>query len=106
PRRPGPRGSFHGGGPVTANPDCPHLLAPKIKARMSFGIAANDDMQQPDAKTKLKEAFEAAKVPVEIEVYSQSQHGWCVPDMPKQANGQPIYNKPDADRAWNKLLAL
>jgi hypothetical protein len=26
--------------------------------------------------------------------------------MPKQANGQPIYNKPDADRAWTKLLAL
>jgi len=98
--------SFHGGGLVTANPDSPHLLAPKIKGRMYFGIAANDDMQQPDAKTKLKEAFEAAKVPAEIEVYSMSQHGWCVADMPNQANGQPIYNKADADRAWAKLLAL
>ena len=46
------------------------------------------------------------KVPVEIEVYPQSQHGWCVPDMPKQANGEPIYNKPDAERAWSKLVAL
>ena len=63
-------------------------------------------MQDPEAKTKLKAAFEAAKVPAEIEVYSQSQHGWCVPDMPNQANGQPIYNKVDADRAWVKLLAL
>src|SRR5262245_51922349 len=98
--------SFHGGGLVTANPDSPHLLAPKIKGRMYFGIAANDDMQQPDAKTKLKEAFEAAKVPAEIEVYSMSQHGWCVADMPNQANGQPIFNKADADRAWAKLLAL
>ncbi|MEI4884251.1 dienelactone hydrolase family protein, partial [Klebsiella pneumoniae] len=67
---------------MTANADSPHLLASKIKARMYFGIAANDDMQQPDAKTKLKESFEAAKLSVEIEVYSQSQHGWCVPDMP------------------------
>lgn len=106
PGRVGAGASFHGGGLVTANPDSPHLLAPKIKARMYFGIAANDDMQQPDAKTKLKETFAAAKVPAEIEVYSQSQHGWCVPDMPKQANGQPIYNKADAERAWGKLLAL
>jgi len=106
PNRVGAAASFHGGGLVTTNADSPHLLAPKIKARMYFGIAANDDMQQPDAKTKLKEAFDAAKVPAEIEVYSQSQHGWCVADMPKQANGQPIYNKADADRAWAKLLAL
>ena len=106
PNRIGAGGSFHGGGLVTNNPDSPHLLAPKIKAKMYFGVAANDDAQQPDAKTKLKEAFEAAKNPAEIEVYSQSQHGWCISDMPKQANGQPIYNKPDADRAWTKLLAL
>jgi carboxymethylenebutenolidase len=106
PNRIGAGASFHGGGLVTPNADSPHLLAPKIKGRMYFGIAANDDMQQPDAKTKLKESFDAAKVPAEIEVYSQAQHGWCVPDMPKQANGQPIYSKPDADRAWGKLVAL
>ena len=106
PNRIGAGGSFHGGGLVTNNPDSPHLLAPKIKAKMYFGIAANDDAQQPDAKTKLKEAFDAAKNPAEIEVYSQSQHGWCISDMPKQPNGQPIYNKADADRAWTKLLAL
>ena len=104
--RVGAGASFHGGGLVTPNPNSPHLLAPKIKARMYFGVAANDDAQQPDAKTKLKDAFDAAKVPVEVEVYPQAQHGWCVPDMPKQANGQPIYSKPDAERAWGKLLAL
>jgi carboxymethylenebutenolidase len=104
--RVGAGASFHGGGLVTPNPNSPHLLAPKIKARMYFGVAANDDAQQPDAKTKLKEAFDAAKVPAEVEVYPQAQHGWCVPDMPKQPNGQPIYNKADAERAWGKLLAL
>ena len=104
--RVGAGASFHGGGLVTPNPNSPHLLAPKIKARMYFGVAANDDAQQPDAKTKLKEAFDAAKVPVEVEVYPQAQHGWCVPDMPKQPNGQPIYSKRDAERAWGKLLAL
>ena len=106
PNRMGAGASFHGGGLVTANADSPHLLAPKIKARMYFGVAANDDMQQPDAKTRLKEAFDAARVPAEVEVYSQAQHGWCVSDMPVQPNGQGIYNKADADRAWGKLAAL
>jgi carboxymethylenebutenolidase len=104
PDRIGAGASFHGGGLVTANPDSPHLLAPKIKARMYFGVASNDDSRQPDAKDKLKEAFAAAKVAAEIEVYP-SLHGWCVPDMPMQS-GAPIYNKPDAERAWAKLVAL
>jgi len=106
PNRIGAAASFHGGGLVTANPDSPHLLAPKIKAQMYFGIAANDDAQQPDAKDKLREAMKAAKVTAEIEVYPGAQHGWCMRDMPKQANGMPIYNQADAERAWGKLLAL
>ncbi len=104
PDRIGAGASFHGGGLVTDKPDSPHLLASKIKARMYFGVASNDDQRQPDAKDKLKESFAAAHVPAEIEVYS-SLHGWCVPDMPKQ-NGTPIYNQADAERAWSKLVAL
>ncbi len=96
--------SFHGGGLVTDKPDSPHLLAPKIKARMYFGIAANDDAKQPDAKDKLREAFAAARVQAEIEVYP-AQHGWCVPDMPMR-DGAPIYDKVQAERAWGKLVAL
>jgi carboxymethylenebutenolidase len=105
PNRIGAGASFHGGGLVTDKPDSPHLLAPKIKARMYFGIASNDDQRQPDAKDKLKEAFAGSQVPAEIEVYPGALHGWCVPDMPLQ-NGKPIYSKPDAERAWGKLVAL
>jgi carboxymethylenebutenolidase len=72
---------------------------------MYFAIAANDDARQPDAKDKLRAAFAAAKVAAEIEVYPGTKHGWCVPDMPAQ-NGEPIYSKPDAERAWAKLVAL
>jgi len=102
PDRFGAGGSFHGGGLVTDQPSSPHLLASKIKGRMYFGIASNDDMKQPDAKDKLKEAFGQK---AEIEVYSKSVHGWCVADMPSQP-GMPIYNKPDAEKAWTKLVAL
>ena len=106
PERVGAGASFHGGGLVTQNAGSPHLLAPKIRARMYIAIAINDDAQQPDAKTRLKEAFDAAKVANEVEVYAEAQHGWCVVDMPKQPTGQPIYSKADAERAWSKLLAL
>ncbi len=94
--------SFHGGGLVTDKPDSPHLLAPKITARMYFGVAMNDDQRQPDAKDKLRDAFAAAKVPARVEVYP-AKHGWCVPDMPMD-DGKPIYSKPDAERAWGALL--
>ena len=105
PDRIGAGGSFHGGGLVTDMPTSPHLLVPKIKAKFYFGIAANDDMRQPDAKDKLKAAFDAAKNPAEIEVYAGTMHGWCVPDMPAQG-GKPIYNMADAERALAKLVAL
>ncbi len=104
PDRIGAGASFHGGGLVTDRPDSPHLLVPKIKARMYVGIASNDDVRQPDAKDKLREAFAAAGVPAEVEVY-EGLHGWCVPDMPMQ-DGKPIYNKPEAEKAWAKLVAL
>jgi carboxymethylenebutenolidase len=104
PDRVGAGASFHGGGLVTDKPDSPHLLASKIKARMYFGIASNDDERQPDAKDKIRAAFEAAKIRTEIEVYP-AQHGWCIPDMPIR-DGYPIYNKPEAERAWAKLVAL
>ncbi len=98
PDRVGAGGSFHGGGLATAQPNSPHLLAPKIHAKMYFAVAANDDKQQPDAKDKLKEAFGSK---AEVEVYGEAQHGWCVPDMPGG-----LYKKDDAEKAWAKLLAL
>src|ERR1041385_6819261 len=60
PARIGAGASFHGGGLVTDKPDSPHLLAPKIKARMLIAIAGSDDAKQPDAKDKLRKAFEDA----------------------------------------------
>jgi carboxymethylenebutenolidase len=105
PNRIGAGASFHGGGLVTDKPDSPHLLVPKIKARYYFGIAANDDERQPDAKTKLDEAFRATHLPAKIEVYPGTLHGWCVKDMPGQPD-KPIYNEQQAERAWSELASL
>jgi carboxymethylenebutenolidase len=105
PDRIGAGASFHGGGLVTDKPDSPHLLIPKMKAQYYFGIAMNDDQRQPDAKTKLDEAFKSAKLQAKIEVYDGCLHGWCVKDMPKAA-GKPIYNEAQAERAWGELVSL
>jgi carboxymethylenebutenolidase len=99
PNRVGAGVSFHGGFLASDKPDSPHLLAPKIKARLYFAIASDDDKREPEVKNKLREAFAAAKVEAEIEVYPNALHGWCVPDTRKP-------NKPDAERAWTKLVAL
>lgn len=91
--------SFHGGGLASDREDSPHLLAPEIKAGMLIAIAENDDERDPDAKLKLREAFDSAGVNAEIEVYEGTLHGWCPPDA-------AAYNEPQAERAWSRLLAL
>jgi carboxymethylenebutenolidase len=97
--------SFHGGGLVTDKPESPHLLVPKLKAQYYFGVAANDDEREPEAKTKLAEAFKAAQLPAKVEVYTGALHGWCVRDMPASAD-RPIYDEPQAERAWGELVSL
>jgi carboxymethylenebutenolidase len=106
PDRIGGGASFHGGGLVTDKPDSPHLLVPRIKAQYYFGVAANDDASDPEAKTKLRQAFDAAKLQAKIEVYEGCLHGWCVKDMPLSAEGKQIYNEAQAERAWNELITL
>jgi carboxymethylenebutenolidase len=105
PDRIGAAASFHGGGLVTDAPTSPHLLAPKMRARVYIAIASNDDQRQPDAKDTLREAFDAAGRLARIEVYD-SLHGWCMPDMPADPAKGPIYNEPEAEKAWSNLLAL
>jgi carboxymethylenebutenolidase len=99
PDRVGAVASFHGGGLVTPNPNSPHLQAAKTKAQLLVAIAANDDQRSPNDKTVLKETFEKASVPAEIEVYAGAAHGWCPPDS-------GVYNEPQAEKAWSRLLAL
>lgn len=98
PERIGAGGTFHGGGLNTQNPDSPHLGIPNMDAHMLIAIAANDDARDPESKNVLRNAFDAAGVPAEIEVYEGSMHGWCVP-------GSAVYNEAQAERAWTRLLA-
>ena len=92
--------SFHGGGLVRGDAaNSPHLQAAKTKAQFLVAIAANDDARAPNDKAVLKETFEKANLQAEIEVYTDSAHGWCPPDS-------RVYNEPNAEKAWSRLLAL
>jgi carboxymethylenebutenolidase len=99
PDRIGAVASFHGGGLVTDQPNSPHLEAAKSKAQFLIAIAANDDARAPNDKNVLKETFAKANLPAEIEVYAGAAHGWCPPDS-------RVYNEPQAEKAWSRLLAL
>jgi carboxymethylenebutenolidase len=62
-------------------------------------VAANDDEGNPEVKDTLREAYAAASLPAEIEVYDGTIHGWCPPDS-------AVYHEASAERAWSRLLAL
>jgi carboxymethylenebutenolidase len=91
--------SFHGGGLVTPNPDSPLTMAAKTKASFLVAIATNDDMARPMEKDVLKDTFMKAGLSAEVEVYANSQHGWCPPDS-------GVYNEATAEKAWSRLIAL
>jgi carboxymethylenebutenolidase len=98
PGRVGAVATFHGAGLVTNMPNSPHLEAAKTKAQFLICIAENDDMRSPTDKTVMKETFEKAHLPAEIEVYP-AMHGWCPPDT-------QVYNQMAAEKAWSRLLVL
>jgi carboxymethylenebutenolidase len=99
PDRVGAVASFHGGGLVNDTPNSPHLQAAKTHAQFLIAIAANDDQRSPNEKTVLKETFAKANLTAEIEVFEGAAHGWCPPDS-------GVYNQPQAEKAWSRLLAL
>jgi carboxymethylenebutenolidase len=69
PDRVGAVASFHGGGLVNDTPSSPTAQAVKTKASFLIAIADNDDKRAPKDKDLMKEAFEKAGRPAEIEVY-------------------------------------
>jgi carboxymethylenebutenolidase len=90
--------SYHGGGLATDAPDSPHLLAPKIKARVYVAGAIEDQSFPDDMKARLEEALTRAGVDHTVETY-QARHGWVFRDT-------PVYDAAAAERHWQTMLAL
>jgi carboxymethylenebutenolidase len=90
---------FHGGRLATDAPDSPHLLAPKITAKVLVAGADEDAGFPPEQADKLREALTAAGVDNEVTIYPGARHGYTMPDL-------PVYNEPAAERHWTEMLAL
>lgn len=91
--------SYHGGHLATADADSPHLLAPRMKAKVYIAGAVEDATFPDDMKARLEEALSAAKVDHRIETYEGAHHGWVPSDT---AAHQPK----GAERHWQTLIEL
>jgi carboxymethylenebutenolidase len=90
---------FHGGRLATDEADSPHLLAPKIKAKVYIAGADEDAGFPPEQADRLRAALTQAGVDNRVEIYAGARHGYAPPDM-------PVYNEAAAERHWRELLAL
>ena len=91
--------SFHGGNQATDAADSPHLLAPRMKAKILVA-GADDDRGFDEAQcARLDAALKAAGLDAQVSIWKGARHGWVPTDM-------PVYNKDAAERHWRELVAL
>lgn len=90
--------SFHGGGLFTDNMDSPHLVLPRVKARLYFGHAANDAGMPTEAIEKFEWALQSWGGDYASETY-EAKHGWMIP-------GGRVYDPENAEHGFEKLMRL
>jgi carboxymethylenebutenolidase len=91
--------SFHGTRLFTDDPTSPHLVLPRVNARLYFAHAVEDNTMPKEAIEKFNRALEAWGGRYESEVYDGAYHGWTALDS-------PVYNAAQAERAFGKLAEL
>lgn len=90
--------SYHGSRLASDEPDSPHLLAPRIRARVYIGGAIEDATFPDDMKLRLEQALTEAGVDHKIETYP-ARHGWVLGDT-------LAHDPAAAERHWQTLTAL
>jgi carboxymethylenebutenolidase len=91
--------SFHGGNLYKADdPNSPHLVLPKIAARLYFGHATEDGSMTAEDIRHFEQALSDWDGDYETETYP-ARHGWTVPD-------NPVFDATQAERAFGKLSEL
>ena len=90
--------SFHGAGLFTDTFNSPHLVLPRVKARLYFGHATNDQGMPTEAIEKLEWSLQSWGGSYESEMYD-ARHGWMIP-------GGRVYDPEQAERGFEKLMEL
>lgn len=90
--------SFHGGGLFKDDDSSPHRVLPRVKARLYFGHASNDQGMPADAIEKLEGALAKWGGKYQSETYD-ARHGWMIA-------GHRVYDPKESERGFAKLMEL
>jgi carboxymethylenebutenolidase len=90
--------AYHPGDVATDAPDSPHLLAPKMKAKLYIGGASDDPSFSPEQQMRLTSALRGARVDYQLEIYP-AKHGFVPSDT-------PVHDPACAEKHWQTLEAL
>jgi carboxymethylenebutenolidase len=91
--------SFYGTWLVSDAVESPHLTLGKAKGELYIACAEFDELAPLPMVAELKKLFDASGNPGELEIYPSVHHGFGFPN-------RKIYDKPAAERHWERLIAL
>ncbi len=92
--------SIYGVQLVTDKADSPHLAAQTAKAELYFACAEHDSYAPLEMVQALDQSVKSNKVNAEVELYPGVHHGFAFPQR------GAVYDKPAAERHWERLFAL
>ena len=91
--------SFYGTWLVNDVEESPHLSLGRVGGELYIACAEHDDLAPPDMVEELGRLFTASGTAGELEIYPQVHHGFAFPE-------RWCYDKPAAERHWERLIAL
>ena len=91
--------SFYGTWLVSDAEESPHRSLDKAKGELYISCAEHDELAPPDMVKELKRLFDQAGNSGELEVQPGVHHGFAFPQ-------RWCYDKPAAERHWERLIAL
>ncbi len=92
--------SIYGANLVTDRDDSAHRMLDRVRCESYFACAEIDKYAEKSIIETLEQALEKAGTNYRLEWYPGAQHGFAFP----QRAG--IYDKPSAERHWQRLFAL
>ncbi|GAC1335689.1 MAG: dienelactone hydrolase family protein [Beijerinckiaceae bacterium] len=91
--------SFYGTWIVSDAEESPHLSLGKAKGELYIACAEHDELAPLPMVVQLRQLFEQSGATGELEIYPGVHHGFAFPQ-------RECYDKPAAERHWERLLAL
>lgn len=91
--------SLYGTRMVTDKDDSPHKLISSLSGELYLGFAEHDPYVEDFVIPTLKDDLDAAGVLYQLEVFADTEHGFCFPQ-------RPAYARAAADKVWQDVFAM